>query len=109
ELHALERGDRLAELLALLGVADRGVERGLGDADGQGPGGRTREIERGHRNLEPLALGPEPVARRDRAVREVQRHGGRGADPELLLLLADLEAGRALLDQERRHALGASG
>ena len=34
ELHALEVGDALPELPAVLDVGDRGVERALGDADG---------------------------------------------------------------------------
>src|SRR5688572_7988626 len=105
ELDALEGGDRLAELLALLGVADGGVERGLGDADGHGAGGRPRDVEGAHGDLEALPLGAEALSRGDRAVGEVQRDRRRGADAELLLLLADREARRALLDQERRHAL----
>ena len=107
ELDALEGGDRLAELLALLGVAGGGVERGLGDADGERAGGRPRDVERRHGDLEALALGAETLLDRDGAVGEVQRHGGRGADAELALLLADLEARRPLLDEERRDPPGA--
>ena len=42
ELHTLKRADRLTELLALLGVAHGGVERGLADADRLGPDRRAR-------------------------------------------------------------------
>src|SRR5919106_1080298 len=105
ELDALESGDRLPELLALLGVADGGVERGLGDAHREGTGGRPRHVQRPHRDPEALALRPEPLGGGDRAVGEVQGHRGRGPNPELALFLADLEPWRALLDEERRYTL----
>ena len=46
ELHALEVGDRLAELLALLDVGDRRVERALRDADGLRADRRAGVVER---------------------------------------------------------------
>src|SRR5207249_5178894 len=104
ELDALERADRLAELLALLRVGDGGVEGGLRDAEAERAGRRPRYVERAHGELEALALGAQAVAHRHRAVAEVQRHRRRGADAHLLFFLADREAGRVLLDQERRHA-----
>src|SRR5438094_9437749 len=104
ELDPLEGADRLAELLALLRITDGGLERGLGDAEPQRAGGRSRDVERAHGELEALALGAEAVGGRHRAVAEVQRHRRRGADAHLSFFLADREAGRALLDEKRRHA-----
>ena len=64
ELHALEIADRLAELLALLGVCDRRVERALRDADGLRTDRRARVIQRRQRGLEAGArLADDPVAR----------------------------------------------
>src|SRR5438132_113553 len=104
ELDPLEGADGLAELLPFSRVGDGGIERGLGDAEPQGAGGRPRDVERAHGQLEALALGPETIGDGDRAVAEVQRHRRRGTDAHLLLFLADAEAGRALLDEERGHA-----
>src|SRR5947209_6382380 len=91
ELDALERGDRLAELLPLLRVPGGRVERRLADADGHRARHRPRHVERAHRDLESLALLTEPLLDRHGAVREVERHGGRAADAHLLLFLADRE------------------
>src|SRR5262250_1527712 len=107
ELDALEGGDRLAELLPLLRVCGRRVERGLADADRHRARHRPRDVERAHRDLESLALLTQALLDRHGAVREVERHGGRAADAHLLLFLADREAGRAPLDEERRDAPGA--
>src|SRR5437660_348607 len=107
ELDALERGDRLAELLPLLRVPGGRVERRLADADGHRARHRPRHVERAHRDLESLALLTEPLLDRHGAVREVERHGGRAADAHLLLFLADREPRHALLDEEGRDALGA--
>src|SRR5262245_47762053 len=107
ELDALERGDRLAELLALLRVRGGGVERRLPDADRHRARHRPRHVERAHRDLEPLALLAQALLDRHRAVREVKGHGGRAADAHFLLFLADREPGHALLDDERGDASGA--
>src|SRR5207302_815354 len=48
ELDALERGDRLAELLPLLRVPRGRVERRLADADGHRARHRPRHVERAH-------------------------------------------------------------
>src|SRR5437870_10055098 len=96
ELDALERGDRLAELLPLLRVPGGRVERRLADADGHRARHRPRHVERAHRDLESLALLAEPLLDRYGAVREVERHGGRAADAHLLLFLADLDPRNAL-------------
>ena len=72
ELHTLEVADRLAELLAVLGVGDRGVQRALRDADGLRADRRAGVVQRRQRGLEAGArLADDPVAR-DAAVLEVQ-------------------------------------
>ncbi len=65
----------LAELLAVLGVGDRGVQRALGDAHGLGADRRAGVIQRGQRGLETGArLADDPIAR-NAAVLEVQLGG----------------------------------
>ena len=59
--------------------------------------------------LEPLALLAEAVLDRHLAIGEMQRHGRRAVDAELLLGLAHGEPLHAGLDQERGDALGALG
>src|SRR4029434_3308801 len=54
-----------------------------------------------------LALLTQPLRRRHGAVGEMERDGGRAADPHLLFLLADGEPGHPLLDDERRDPAGA--
>src|SRR5438876_10401292 len=68
---------------------------------------RSRHVERLHGDLESLALLAEPLLDRDGAIREVERHRGRAADPHLPFLLAEGEAGQVLLDEEGGDALGA--
>src|SRR5207247_9358029 len=60
-----------------------------------------------HGDRESLALLAEAVRDRYGAVGEVERHGGRGSDAHLLLLLTHGEAGHASLDEERGDALRA--
>ena len=55
ELDALEVGDPLAELLALLDVRDGLVERALRDADGLGADGDPGVVERAQGDLQPVA------------------------------------------------------
>src|SRR3989441_379955 len=81
--------------------------RRLADADRHRPCRGARDVEGSHRDPEPLALFAQPLVDGHRAVGEVERHRGRGADAQLLLLLADREAGRALLDEEGGDALRA--
>ena len=54
-LHELERRDRAPELLALLGVGDRGVERALADADAARGDRVAAGVERAHGDLEAVA------------------------------------------------------
>src|SRR3989441_5083983 len=105
ELDTLKGCDRLPELVSLPGVRHRGVERRLPDADGHRAGRRARDVEGLHGDRESLALLAEAVRDRYGAVGEVERHGGRGSDAHLLLLLTHGEAGHSSLDEERRDAL----
>jgi hypothetical protein len=56
ELDGLKGRDGLAELLALLRVAQRSIEGRLGHPDRGGPGHRARVVARAHGDLEALAL-----------------------------------------------------
>ena len=75
ELQALEVRDRLAELLALLGVAERVVERALGDADRLRGDGDAGVVEGLHRGLEAGALGADHPVGGDPHVVEVDLAG----------------------------------
>ena len=57
--------------------------------------------------LVPAPSLPSRLAAGILAVVEEQFGHRRGADPHLFQLFADAQAGRILLDEERRHALGA--
>ena len=70
ELQALEVGDLAAELLALLHVAGREVERALRDTERLRADERPGTVERAHRVREPLALLADQVLGRHHALVE---------------------------------------
>ena len=100
ELHALELGDRLAELLALPGVAHRVIERRLRQPDHLRADADPPFIERLDRDLVPLADLAEHVRARHTALLEQQLAGAAGADPELVFLPANRESRKPALDDE---------
>ena len=104
ELDALEGADRLTELLALLRVPHRGVERGLADAHRLGADRGARAVENPKRDLVALAFFSQAILDRHLTVGEMERGGGRAADPELALELADGEAWEGRLHEKGRHA-----
>ena len=89
---AREGDQRLAELLAVLGVAQAELERALRDADGAGGGLDAGALEGLHQLLEALALD---------AAEQVRRRHAEAVEAELVLLHAavaehlDLAAGHA--------------
>ena len=73
DLDRLVAGDRLAEGLALLGVAERVFERGAGNADAAGRNIDPAELEPAERVAQPLAFfQPDQPAGRDAVVLEDQ-------------------------------------
>jgi hypothetical protein len=64
---------------------------------------RPRDVEGLHGDDEPLALLAQQVGGRDTCVLEDQLARGTGVDPHLALALAEREARRVLLDDERRR------
>jgi hypothetical protein len=92
-LHHLVLADRHAERLALARVGYRAHVSAGRDADGLGGDADASTVQRGQRDLESLALGADTVRDRHPALVEDQLGGVGGADPELVLLLADGEAG----------------
>src|SRR4051794_1408419 len=123
ELHVGEHeGDRLvlddllAELLALLGVVERELVGGAGDAERLGADGRPAGLEGLHGGLRTallaladagealveLLLAAEQGAARDAAVVEVHVGGVRGAQAVLLDLGALLDAARLVLGDDER-------
>ncbi len=79
-------GERLAELLALLGVGERLLESALGDADRLGRDADAAAVERRHGDLEALAVLAQALAGRDAHVVESQLGGAGGVDAELELV-----------------------
>ena len=85
-------------------VANRVIERALREADHLRADADAPFVERLDRDLVALAELAEHAGARHLAVLEDQLAGAAGADPELVFLLADGEAGRPALDEERRDA-----
>ena len=104
ELDPLELVDRLAELAALARVADGVVGRALRDSDGLRGGAQARALERAQRDRQALADLADHVLLGHAHVVEDRLPGRRGADPELVLELADAEARPVGLDDERGQA-----
>ena len=103
-LHALELGDRLAELAPGPGIVDGGLERRLQDADRERGDPDPALVEHAHHHVEAAVLGTEPGVLRQLDAIEAQRADRRGALAHLALLGADLEARQVALDQEHAHA-----
>ena len=61
ELDGLEFADGLAELLALLGVADRGIERALRHAESESGDGDASPVENLKAAGKPFPFGPEKI------------------------------------------------
>src|SRR4029077_19362940 len=83
ELDALELVDRLAELAALLGVAEGVVGGALGDPHRLRGGAETRALESAQRNRQAPADLADHVRRGYADLVEDRLPGGRGADTEL--------------------------
>src|SRR6185436_7931453 len=102
ELHALERGDGVPELLSFLRIGRRVIERPLGKPEHLRTNANPAFIQRLDGDLVALADFAEDTVYRHCAVLEDQLTGAAGADAELVFLLANREAGRTAVDQERR-------
>src|SRR6185503_5342670 len=101
----LVMADLLAERLALVGVADRRVHTGLGEADRSRGDGVPALVDRAHRDEEAVALLADPMLLRDHHVVEVDQAGIAGPDAELAVQSPGREALHATFHEERRHAL----
>src|SRR2546423_13582361 len=103
-LHRLKLADRLTELLAVAGIANRVIQRALREADHLRADADAPFVQRLDGDLVAFADFTQHVRARDAALLEQQLAGAARADAQLVLFLADGEAGRAALDQKRRHA-----
>ena len=103
-LHGLELGNRLAELLPFPDVLDSVIERPLGQADHLRADPDASFVQRLDRDLVAFAGLAEDVRARDQALLEQQLARAAGANPELVLLLANGEPGDAALDEKRGDA-----
>ena len=104
ELHALEISDGAAELPALFGVANGVIQRALRQADHLRADADAPFVERLDGDLVALAELTEYGGARHLTILEDQLAGAARPYPELVLFLADREAGRPTLDDERRDA-----
>eukprot|EP01137_Pigoraptor_chileana_P021862 Opistho-2@86090 len=105
ELRVLEIGDRLAELLAVLGIGDRFVEAALRAAERAGTDVEASAVEPRHRKAESVALGADEVFDGDAAILEDHLGGRRSVPAELFLGRAEAEARRVLFDDEAADPL----
>ena len=96
----LEAGDRLAELLALLGVGAGGVEGPLGGAEAERGDRDPPAVEDLQRLDEPLADVAQQVVLADEAVLHDHLGGVGGPDAELVLFLAGAETRHAAVEHE---------
>ena len=110
ELQSLELADRLAELLALPGVAHRVRERCLGDAGADGRDAEASGVERGEGDPHAVALVADPVRDRDQGSVEEHLGGDVAGQAHLLLGGAERHALRVGRDNERADSprLGSS-
>ena len=106
ELSRLEVGQRLAELLALHDIARRRLQAGTRAAQRAGADVDAPSVETHHRDLEAVPLGAEPVGDRHLAILEDHRGRRLAVPAELVLLLAERQAGRPRLDHQGRDAAG---
>lgn len=83
-------------------VGERGVEGGLGHAQGAGGDDHAASAQRANEQAEALALGADPVLDGDPAALEGEVHAVRAAVAELLHLAAHGEAWRRARDDEER-------
>ena len=104
ELRRLEIGQRLAELLALDDIARRRLQAGAGAAQRAGADIDAPAIEPHHGDLEAVAFRPQPVGHRHPAILEDHRRRRLAVPAELVLLLAERQTRRAVLDDQRRDA-----
>jgi hypothetical protein len=100
ELDRLEAGDRLAELVALLGVGASRVEGALGGAETERGDRDAPAVEDLERLDEAFADVTQQAVLAGKAVLHDHLGGVRGPDAELVLLLAGAEAFHPLVEHE---------
>ena len=103
-LDRLEVGDALAELPAFERVGAGRVVGGLGDADRLRGDADPAAVERLHRDGEALAVLAEQTVGIDPHAVQHDVGGRARVEPELLFLLADLDALGVAVDDEARDA-----
>src|SRR6185312_16714142 len=99
-LDPLELGDGFAELLPLLYVSERGVERAASNAERESGDGDASAVEDAHGIDEAFAKRAEQIFAGNFAVLEDEFRGVAGAESELVFLLAGTEAWSGFLDNE---------
>ena len=100
----LEGADRRAKRLALLHIGQRGLIGRARNAHCLGGNADPACIEHAHRSLEALAFRAQHLVRLRYVIGELNLAGGRGADAELGLGLAAMEAGARRINHESSNA-----
>src|SRR6266478_9057160 len=109
ELNSLEFADGLAELLALLGVANRGIERPLRHAQAESGDGDASSIQNLQAAGKAFAFRAEKIFRRNFAVREDNLGSVAGAHTEFVFFFAGPETRHSLFKNKRTDAVRAFG
>ena len=104
-LDRAERGDRLAKLLALPGIARRLLDRQPRAAAAHGAELQPPVVQRVECDLVTLPDLAEQVRGRDLRLLQDQRRRRGAEQPELVLFLAGRDAGEGALDDESREVL----
>ncbi|MNM80956.1 hypothetical protein D3C81_929390 [compost metagenome] len=107
ELQGLELGQRLAELLAFLDIAQRLLQRGLGGAEGAAGDVQAAAVQSLHGVDEALAFRADAVARRNAHAFESDGAGRLRLPAHLVLVAAIADAFGVGRHQEAGDALGA--
>src|SRR5439155_2887495 len=108
-LNRLELAHGFAERVALPRVAKSRLPRPLREADREGGDPDAARVEHLHRVDKPLPLLAEALAGGNGTVLEQHLARLAGAHTELVFLLPGRQAGRSLVDDERRNAFAALG
>ena len=107
ELDGLEFADGFAELLALLGVLHRGIQRALRHAQRQRGDGDAAAVENFQAARETFAFWAEQIFTRNAAIGENDFGGVAGAHAQLVFFFAGAKTGHALFQDERADAVRA--
>ena len=101
--------DRLAELLALLGIVERGLEPGLADADGERGDADAALVEHAHHHVEAAPSSPSSASAGSATSLKFEGADLARALAHLVLLRPRSTPSNVQIDDEDAHAAMAGG